>query len=134
MTDAMGEAQDSGVAGVIGSIATLSTGAAGNGGFKGLGGRYSRRNLLQFGMNGVTGLRFSRLDTHATVDCELRLNSVPADPQMSALLSAILNNQADASTTRRFGELWQGRVKRILIDHYDDPEIVRLEFSQGIPS
>lgn len=134
ITVAMGEAQDSGVAGVIGSIATLITGAAGNGGFKGLGGRYSRRNLLQFGMNGVTGLRFSRLDTHATVDCELRLNSVPADPQMSVLLSAILNNQADASTTRRFGELWQGRVKRILIDHFDDPAIVRLEFSQGIPS
>ena len=49
---ALRESLDSGVAGVIGSVAGLLTGAAGAGGFKGLGGRHSRRNLLQFGVAG----------------------------------------------------------------------------------
>jgi hypothetical protein len=49
---ALRESLDGGVAGVIGSVAGLLTGAAGAGGFKGLGGRHSRRNLLQFGVAG----------------------------------------------------------------------------------
>jgi hypothetical protein len=50
---ALHEDLDSGVAGVMASIATLLTGATGDGGFKGLGGRYSRRNLLHFGVAGL---------------------------------------------------------------------------------
>ena len=63
---ALRESLDSGVAGVIGSVAVLLTGAAGAGGFKGLGGRHSRRNLLQFGVSGngngiVAGFRDGRI-------------------------------------------------------------------------
>lgn len=115
-----------GVAGVIASVAGLLTGAAGVGGFKGLGGRYSRRNLLQFGVAGSSGMRFTRRDTNVAVDCELHLEFVPADPRLGALLSAILGGTADSAATRLFGELWQERVRRILVDQGDDPDLVHL--------
>ena len=123
---ALRESLDSGVAGVIASVAGLLTGTAGAGGFKGLGGRYSRRNLLQFGVDGISGMAFTRLDSNVAVDCTLRLETVPADPRLASLLGAILHGTADAGNTRMFGELWQDRVRRILIDHADDPEIVQL--------
>ena len=123
---ALGENADSGVAGVIASIAGVLTGAAGDGGFKGLGGRYSRRCLLHFGVAGVGGLAFTRLDTNVAVDCRLRLETVPADLRLAGLLGAILQGTTDDATRRLFGELWQERVRRILIDHADDPAIVEL--------
>ena len=123
---AMHETQDSGVAGVMASIATLLTGATGDGGFKGLGGRYSRRNLLGFGISGVAGMAFTRLDTNAAVDCTLRLDLVPADPRMGSLLPAVVRGEADTATKKLFGELWQDRVKRILIDQAAHSDIVQI--------
>lgn len=117
---------ESGVSGVIASIAGLLTGAAGAGGFKGLSGRYSRRNLLQFGVMGVDGMVLTRVDTNVAVDCTLRLGMVPADPRLGNLLGAILDGVADGEATRLFGELWQERVRRILINHADDPELVQI--------
>jgi hypothetical protein len=123
---ALRESLDGGVAGVIGSVAGLLTGAAGAGGFKGLGGRHSRRNLLQFGVAGGGGMAFRRLDTNVAVDCTLRLEMVPTDPRLGSLLGAVLNGTASPDGTRQFGNLWQERVARILIDHGEDREIVAL--------
>ena len=130
---ALRENIDSGVAGGIASVAGLLTGAAGEGGFKGLGGRYSRRNLLQFGVAGSSGMSFMRRDTNVAVDCELHLESVPADPRLGGLLASVVSGTADVSARRLFGEVWQERVRRILIDRGDDPELVRLRMS-GNPS
>lgn len=130
LTVTLREPMDSGVAGVIGSAAGLLTGTAGDGGFKGLAGRYSRRKLLHFGVAGSSTLTFTRRDTNVAVDCDLRLESVPADPRLGGLLAAILGGSADPETSRLFGELWQERVRRILIDHYNDPDIVLLKLRQ----
>ena len=123
---ALRESLDSGVGGVIGSVVGLLTGAAGSGGFKGLGGRHSRRNLLQFAVAGSGSVAFTRCDTNATVDCTLRLEMVPADPRLGSLLGAILDGTANAADIRQFGNLWQERVARILIDHSEDPGLVEL--------
>lgn len=123
---ALPEAQDSGVAGVIASVTGLLTGAAGEGGFKGLAGQFGRRQLLRFGVAGSGGLAFRRLDTQRGVECTLRLDSVPADPQLGQLLPAILQGSADPAQKYLFGELWQARVKRILVDHADDPALVEI--------
>ena len=120
------ESLDSGVAGVIGSVAGLLTGAAGAGGFKGLGGRHSRRNLLQFGVAGSGVMACKRLDTNAAVDCTLRLEMVPADPRLGSLLGVILDGTADPGEIRRFGDLWQARVARILVDHGEDRQLVEV--------
>ncbi|PKO88287.1 MAG: hypothetical protein CVU16_14220 [Betaproteobacteria bacterium HGW-Betaproteobacteria-10] len=123
---AMAEEIDHGVAGVMASIATLLTGATGEGGFKGLAGHHSRRHLLHFGVAGIAGMAFTRRDNKAAVDCKLRLDLVPADPRMSHLLSAVLRGDASAAEKKQFGELWQDRVKRILIDHADCPALVEI--------
>lgn len=120
---AFGDAQGGGVTGVIASIVTLLTGAAGSGGFKGLGERFSRRDLLAFSVEGVEQIRFTRRDTGDGLDIGLDLSHVPGDPRMGMLLPAILSGAADEAEARLFGELWQGRVRRILIDHHDDPRL-----------
>lgn len=120
------ESQDSGVAGVIGSIVTLLTGATGSGGFKGIGGHFARRDLLSFATPDLGGVRFSRIDNGTTVTCRLDLSSVPADPRMGQLLPALLGGSAGPADFQSFADLWQERVRRILIDHYDDASLVIL--------
>ncbi|HEX5802559.1 MAG TPA: hypothetical protein VFY24_06015 [Azospira sp.] len=120
-----GEDQRSGVAGVIASVVGLLTGAAGVGGFKGLAGRHSRCDLLQFAVPEVSGIRFTRLDCGQSVDCSIDLSGVAGDPRMGELLPLVLQGRASAEQARQFGELWQARVRRILIDHGDDPALVR---------
>lgn len=121
---ALPETIEEGVAGVIASIATLLTGAAGTGGFKGLGGQYGRRNLLVFGTQGVAGIRLTRRDTGASVDCVVRLHKVAGDPRMGQLLPNVILGTATAAESRLFRELWQDRVSRILAD--DKGEIIEV--------
>lgn len=123
---AFAENQSAGVAGVIASVATLLTGAAGVGGFKGLGGRFSRRDLLSFDADGVDNIRFTRRDSGAAVEVGLDLSPVPGDPRLGALLPALLSGRASADEARLFGELWQDRVRRILVDFHDDPRLVEM--------
>lgn len=123
---ALPEASHIGVSGVIASVVTLLTGATGEQGFKGLAGRHARNGLLHFGVNGCSSLRLTRRDTLATVDCSLHLEHVPPDPQMGPLLYAVLDGSANAAQLGQFGRLWQQRVKRLLIDHADDPALVEI--------
>jgi hypothetical protein len=120
---------EDGVAGVIASVATLLTGAAGAGGFKGLGGRHGRRKLLSFGVAGVAGIRLTRCDTGASVDCMAKLNRIPADPRVGELLPAVILGTASPEESHLFRELWQDRVRRILTS--DDRELVEIRVAQA---
>lgn len=117
---------EDGVTGVIASVVTLLSGAAQEGGFKGIGGRHVRRGLQQFEAELPLSLRFTRVDTGAAVDAEADLSNVPADPDMSPLLARCVAGAADVDEQRRFADLWQDRVRRILIGHGDDPEVFRI--------
>lgn len=121
-----GESQKSGVAGVIASVVGLLTGAAGVGGFKGLAGRYARKDLLQFDASGVDGIRFTRLDGRGSVVVALDLSPVAGDPRMGELLPLVLQGIASAEQAAQFGALWQDRVRRILVDHHDDPRLTAI--------
>ncbi len=120
---ALGAGQGEGTAGVIASVATLLTGAAGDGGFKGLAGRYGRRQLLSFSQDIPLEIRYSRIDNGAAVDAAADLGRVPAAPEARTLLQLCLAGDADRSQQREFGRLWQDRVRRILVDHGEDPEV-----------
>ncbi len=117
------ERLDAGVTGVTAAVLTLLTGASHDGGFKGLGGRFVRRNLQRFGCELPLQLRFIRLDTGAAVDAGANITGVPADPEMPGLMARCLNDTATSEERKRFGELWQGRVERLLLEHWDDDEV-----------
>ncbi|WP_420475748.1 hypothetical protein [Noviherbaspirillum sp. ST9] len=117
-------AMEEGVAGVIGNVVSLVTGAAGPGGFKGIGGHFGRQNLMHFSCAVEGEAAFARLDNGASVQLSLHLNRVPADPRTGQLLRKILEGVAEKGETSEFASLWQDRVRRILIDHADDPELI----------
>ena len=120
------DAQESAVTGVIAAVVGLLTGAAGNGGFKGLAGRFSRRDLLHFGADVPGELRFTRQDNGNSVCASLQLGRVPPDPRVAPLLQDLLAGKGDAEQATLFAELWQDRVRRILVEHFTDPQLVKL--------
>jgi hypothetical protein len=117
-------AMDEGVAGVIGNVVSLVTGAAGPGGFKGIGGHFGRQNLMHFSCAMDGEASFERLDNGTSVQLAIHLNRVAADPRTGQLLRKILEGLAAKEETAEFAALWQDRVRRILIDHADDPELI----------
>lgn len=117
-------ALDEGVTGVIGSVVGLVTGAAGLGGFKGIGRQFRRQNLMYYACALEGEVSFERLDNGNTVLLSTHLSRVPADPRISALLRKLLEGVASKEEAAEFASLWQDRVRRILIDHADDPELI----------
>ena len=120
------EAEDAGVAGVIGQVLTLVTGAGGAGGFRGLAGRHARNGLLRYGDAGAGALQLRRLDTGAAVAMELDASVVPAESGQREMLGRILAGDDDPALLQRFGQAWQDRVRRMLVEHADDPALVRV--------
>lgn len=123
----MPDPADEGVSGVIGSVLGMVTGAAGAGGFHGIGGRFVRRDLLSFETPGLAEPRFTRIDTGAAVSVTVRAERVPGDPRMRGLLQQCMTGTASPEDEAQFGALWQDRVRRLLVEHADDPEVVIVE-------
>jgi len=115
-----------GVCGVIANVASLLTGEGNNAAFKGIGGRFDRRNKLLFESDIQTETRFTRLDTMQAVDVSVNLQGVPSSLRVSELLPACLSGTAGSADYVEFRQLWQMRVKAILLDHADDPHVFNL--------
>ncbi len=120
----LGAARDAGTTGVVGNVLSLITGAADAGGFKGLGGRHVRRDLLLFGVDIEAEMRLTRLDTGASVLLDYHPEVVPPAKEMPMLMARVVGGVADAWEQMEFSRLWQDRVRRILLEHGDDPELV----------
>ena len=71
-------------------------------------------------------MRFERRDTGSAVSTSYHPEIVPPDPAMKELMQATLMGTASPEEQNEFARLWQERVKRILIDHIDDPRLVVL--------
>ncbi len=120
------ESGTSGVTGVMANVATLITGAAQDHGFKGIGGKFDRRNLLFFGSPISGEIRFERRDTGASVDTSYHPEIVAPDTMMKSLMQKAQAGVASKEEQKEFARLWQDRVRRILIEHIDDPRLVIL--------
>lgn len=120
------DAEDEGVTGVIGQVLTMVTGAAAANGFHGLAGDHRRSGLLHYNVCDINGLRLRRNDTGDTVEVQYNPRTVAAAPGQMPLMAAVMNGDADAGQVRRFGELWQDRVRRLLLDHAGDPSVIRV--------
>lgn len=113
----------SGVTGVIANIVSMLTGARVDDGFKGLAGRFNRNEKLFFAVDMPAEIRFTRLDTGQAVQTAANLQRVPAAPRMPMLMGNCLSGSATPAEAAEFGRLWQERVRSILLDHGDDPEV-----------
>lgn len=122
-------AQDAseGVTGVIGNVIALVTGAAGDGGFHGIGPHFDRRGLLTFGAAQAQPVTFTRIDTGAQVSVAVRAELVPGDPRLRELLPRCVAGTATPSEAAEMRELWQQRVRRLLLEHCDDPQVVLVQ-------
>lgn len=124
----MRDPRDSGVTGVIASVVQLLTGAAPETGFQGIGSahRFARYNLLAFGspMQGVLGLQ--RKDSGHAVQVQFNGAVVPWTDEMKTLMPKAVAGQASAAELERFGVLWQERVRKVLVDHANDPQMIQV--------
>lgn len=120
----LGAPQDAGTTGVVGSVLGFITGAAGEGGFKGLGGAHVRRDLLHYGQPLAGAVRMTRLDDGAAVLLDYFPERVPPSPDMAPLMARVVGGTAEDPERQAFARLWQDRVRRILLDHGQDPELV----------
>jgi hypothetical protein len=121
----MGAPEQEGTTGVVAQVLTLITGAASANGFHGIGGRFVRQGLLRYGTaDEAPGVRFQRRDTGQAVRVELDLSHVPSPPGLRERMAEALAPSATAEQRRAFGALWQDRVRRLLLDHANDPAVV----------
>ncbi len=118
------DARSEGVTGVMANVALLITGAAGDGGFKGIGGRFRRNALMTFDAGMDADVRFTRLDNGAQVAVSAQLGKVPMAPEVRELMPLCLAGQATEEQQKTFGRAWQSRVRALLLDHADDPEVI----------
>lgn len=112
-----------GVTGIVANVVSMLTGATQDTGFKGLAGRFDRRHLMSFNAAVPLEIRFTRTDTEDKVDVAANLQLVAGDPVTATLMQRCLGGDASTEEMRRFGALWQDRVRRILHDHGDDPTV-----------
>jgi len=113
-----------GATGVIANVASFLTGATHDTGFKGIGGKFDRRSLLSFGVEMPGQIRFTRVDTGTAVTVSARLDRVPADSRVALLLPRCINGTATADEAALFQSLWQGRVRTLVVERADDPQII----------
>ena len=118
------DGRTAGTTGVVANVVSLLTGATQDTGFKGIGGRFDRRNLLHFDAGIDAQLRFTRVDSGAAVAVSARLDAVPFDPRVASLLPKCLNGVASVEETLLFQRLWQARVRTLLLDCADDPQVI----------
>lgn len=118
-----------GTTGVVAQVLTLLTGATAQGGFKGIGGRFARNGLLSFATdhdenNGA--VRFERLDTRAAVTVIFDASRIPADASQRERMQAVIQNRETPEQQVEFARLWQARVRQMLLEHADDPAMIRV--------
>ncbi len=117
---------EDGVAGVIANVISNITGATDKSGFKGLNGNFARHSLMNFNADIDSSARFTRVDNGKSVDVFYNPSIVPPKPKMRELMGLVISQNATKEQIKEFGELWQERVKRILIDNINNKEMIKV--------
>ncbi|WP_100641001.1 hypothetical protein [Marinobacter salexigens] len=118
-----------GTIGVVAQVITMLTGASAQGGFKGIGGRFARNGLLGFAKDSGENdgaVRFERIDTGAAVAVRFDASQIPPDASQRERMLAVMQNRETPEQQVEFARLWQARVRKILLEHADDPALVRV--------
>lgn len=71
-------------------------------------------------------IRFTRLDNVCSVELSHRPQAVPRPAGLSELLRDASAPQASTAERRAFAEAWQSWVRSIVIEHVDDPALIKM--------
>ncbi|MBD3805915.1 MAG: hypothetical protein IE879_02305 [Sulfuricurvum sp.] len=115
-----------GVVGVMANVASFITGATDNSGFHGLNGAFDRRNLLSYEADIVGDIALKRCDNGKKVTLSYNPKIIPSDPKMASWMQMILSGNSDSKLKQQFQSAWQERVRLILTDYANHPELVTL--------
>ncbi|HZW50586.1 MAG TPA: hypothetical protein VFF05_01885, partial [Rudaea sp.] len=128
VTVTMSAPESEGTTGVVAQVFTLITGAAAANGFHGIGGRFARDGLLAYaGGDTHVVARLRRRDTGAEVGVALDASRVAPAPDLRERMGRALAGDATAPEREAFAAAWQDRVRRLLLEHADDPHVIRVE-------
>ncbi|HHT9138346.1 MAG TPA: hypothetical protein ACFYEK_14025 [Candidatus Wunengus sp. YC60] len=121
------------VNGPISQVVTLITGASAESGFKGLGpaGKYGRYNLMAFNKDispdpkAICSMIFQRADSGKKIEVTYSVEPVLASERMDKLMPLVISGKASEDESKEFGNLWQERVKTILLSPPEGAFIVK---------
>jgi len=110
-------------------VISFITGSWGETGFKGLGGRYSRNDKLVFDTDDVqfNTFIFQRIETGKAVSVSSNPGVLPQDPRMGSLMPLVLQGRAAKEEKELFISLWQGNVRKILLEDEAYPGLFTFE-------
>jgi formylmethanofuran dehydrogenase subunit E len=114
-------------------VISLITGASGVTGFKGLGGRHGRKNKLFFDTTDVqfNTFIFQREDTGKSVKVTYNPQAIPPDARMNELSPRVLGGTATREEKETFISIWQGNVRKILLEEDEYPGLFEVEELEG---
>jgi hypothetical protein len=124
--------EDEKVNGPISQVISIITGAASNNGFKGMQGKFSRYNLLVFDstLTSEDGILaeaiFERMDTGEKVSVKYNASAIPSNPEMGKLTPLIISGKASDKEISKFGDMWQERVRIVLLETPKDAFIIKI--------
>lgn len=114
-------------------VISLITGAAGETGYKGIAGKHSRRNKLIFdrGDFQFNTFIFIREDTLKAVRVVFNPQAIPGEPALVELTGPALSGSATEEQKKQFKKLWQGGVRKILLEDHNYPGLFEVEEIEG---
>lgn len=110
-------------------VISFITGASGVTGFKGLGGAHGRNNKLFFDAKDVqfNQFIFQREDNLKTVRVSYNPQALPQDSRMNDLVPLVLRGIASVEEKELFISIWQGNVRKILLEDAKYPGLFEVE-------
>ncbi|MCO4846325.1 MAG: hypothetical protein KC427_09945, partial [Sulfurovum sp.] len=68
-----------------------------------------------------------RKETGKSVDVFYDPSSISIDPRQKELMGLIFAKRATREEKKEFGKLWQARVKKILVDNFDNKTVIQIK-------
>lgn len=115
--------------GPMAQVISLITGAAGETGFAGLGRKFVRKNKLIFDKDDFqfNTFIFQREDTGKAVKVTYNPQVLPQSPLMGNLMPLVVSGQASKDERGQFVALWQGNVRKVLLESDKYPGLFGVE-------
>ena len=119
--------------GPMAQVISLITGAAGETGFGGLGRKFGRQNKLVFDRDDLqyNTFIFQREDRGKAVKVTYNTQGLPQNPEMGHLMSLVVGGHATKEEWEQFVSMWQGNVRRVLLEPDKYPGLFAVEVLKG---